>query len=69
MRLNTLSPAPGRVKEVSAVAVVSVAALVKLAGVAIKVKKLELEARFVQVLRVVKCRFKNVCQNMVSHHV
>jgi hypothetical protein len=51
------------------VAVVSVAALVKLAGVAIKVKKLELEARFVQVLRVVKCRFKNVCQNMVSHHV
>ena len=68
MFLNTLSPAPGRIKKANASVVVSVVALVKLLAVATKGKSLALVVVFVQVLKVVKCHYKNACLSMALPH-
>ena len=62
---NTLSPAPGRIKEGNVAVVVSVAALVRLVVVATKVKNLAVVELFVQVLKAARCHCRSDCPSMV----
>lgn len=66
MRLNTLSPAEGSKRRVSAWVVVSVLASVRPVVVVTKVRTLVLAVAYVAVSRAVRCLCTVVCRNSAS---